>query len=95
MANVGLKCLKSTKFSNEIQLSLNHFYSEIFEILGVDKQMVIICGQVEPHRSPKKSVFSCVIGIYLMSFFYEHPVYPRVHSHLSIGNNQVSQKKVP
>ena len=74
MANVGLKCLKSTKFSNEMQLFLNHFYSEIFEIIGVDNQMVIIFGQVEPHRSPKKSVFSCVIGIYLMSFFYEHPV---------------------
>ena len=75
MANVGLKCLKSTKFSNEIQLSLNHFYSEIFEILGVDNQMVIICGQDEPHSSLTKSVFSCVIGIYFMSFFYEHPVF--------------------
>ena len=31
-------------------------------------------GQDEPHRSPKKAYFSCVIGIYLMSFFYDHPV---------------------
>ena len=83
MANVGLKCLKSTKFSNEIQLSLNHFYSEIFEILGLDKQMVMICGQNEPHRSPKKSVFSCVIGIYLMSFFFDHPV--DIHPLMNLG----------
>ena len=37
--------------------------------------MVISCGQDEPHRSPKKAYFSCVIGIYLMSFFYDHPVF--------------------
>ena len=66
---------KIDNFSNEIQLSLNHIQSKIFEILGVDKQMVIISVQDEPNRSPKKSVFGSVIGVYLMSFFYEHPVH--------------------
>ena len=66
---------KIDNFSNEIQLSLNHIQSKIFEILGVDKQMVIISVQDEPNRSPKKSVFGSVIGVYLMSFFYEHPVF--------------------
>ena len=70
-----LKMAKIDNFSNEIQLSLNHIQSKIFEILGVDKQMVIISVQDEPNRSPKKSVFGSVIGVYLMSFFYEHPVY--------------------
>ena len=70
-----LKMAKINNFSNEIQLSLNHIQSKIFEILGVDKQMVIISVQDEPNRSPKKSVFGSVIGVYLMSFFYEHPVY--------------------
>ena len=69
-----LKMAKIDNFSNEIQLSLNHIQSKIFEILGVDKQMVIISVQDEPNRSPKKSVFGSVIGVYLMSFFYEHPV---------------------
>ena len=32
-------------------------------------------GQDEPHRSPKKAYFSCAIGVYFMSFFYEHPVF--------------------
>ena len=70
-----LKMAKIDNFSNEIQLSLNHIQSKIFEILGVDKQMVIISVQDEPNRSPKKSVLGSVIGVYLMSFFYEHPVY--------------------
>ena len=46
----------------------------MFEILGADYQMSTSCGQDEPHRSPKKAYFSCVIGIYIMSFFYEIPV---------------------
>ena len=70
----GLKMAKINYFSNEIQLSLNHTQSEIFEILVVDKQMFISCGQDEPLRSPQKAYFICVIGIYFVSFFYEHPV---------------------
>ena len=65
---------KITYFSNEIQLSLNHILSELFEIIGVNKQMFISFGQDEPHRSPKEAYFNCVIGIYFLSFFYEHPV---------------------
>ena len=78
-----LKMAKIDNFSKEIQLFLNHIQSKIFEILGVDKQMVIICVQDEPNRSPQKSVFGSVIGVYLMSFFYEHPV----HSNLLTGTN--------
>ena len=69
---------KITYFSNEIQLSLNHILSELFEIIGVNKQMFISFGQDEPHRSPKEAYFNCVIGIYFLSFFYEHPVDGRI-----------------
>ena len=69
-----LNMAKISYFSNEIKLSLNCILSEIFEILYVDNQTVTSCGWNEPHRSPIKEDFSCVIGIYLMSFFYEHPV---------------------
>ena len=37
--------------------------------------MFISCGQDELYRSPKKAYFSCLIGLYFLSFFYEHPVY--------------------
>ena len=33
------------------------------------------CGQEEPHGRPKKAYFSCVIGVYFMSIFDEHPVF--------------------
>ena len=46
----------------------------MFEILGADYQMSTSCGQDEPHTSRKKAYFSCAIGVYFMSFFYEHPV---------------------
>ena len=65
---------KISYFSNETQVSSNNVLSEIFDILTVDNQMVTSCGQDEPHRSPKKVNFRCVICIYLMSFFYDHPV---------------------
>jgi len=65
---------KISYFSNEIQLSLNHVLIELFEIIGVNKQMFISFGQDEPHRSPKEAYFNGVIGIYFLSFFYEHPV---------------------
>ena len=67
---------KINYFSKEIQLSLNHIKSDLFEILGVDKQMFISCGQDEPQRSPKEAYLNCVIGIYFLSFFYDHPVEP-------------------
>ena len=79
---------KNNYFSNEIQLSLNHTQSEIFEILGVDKQMFISCGQDEPLRSPQMAYFSCVIGIYFASFFYDHPV----RLYICISSIIISQK---
>ena len=39
--------------------------------------MSTIFGQDEPHRRPKKAYFSCAIGVYFMSFFYEHPVFSK------------------
>ena len=36
--------------------------------------MFISCGQDEPLRSPQTAYFICLIGIYFVSFFYEHPV---------------------
>ena len=36
--------------------------------------MFISCGQYELYRSPKNAYFSCLIGLYFLSFFYEHPV---------------------
>ena len=43
---------KINYFSNEIQLSLNQIFSEIFEILGIEAQMSTTCGQDEPHEGP-------------------------------------------
>ena len=65
---------KISYFSNEIQVTLNNIQSEIFEILAIDNQMVTSCGQDEPNKSPKKVNFSYIIGVYLRSFFYDHPV---------------------
>ena len=70
----GLKTAKTSYFSNTIQLSLNRILSEIFQILGVNKQMFICCDPDEPYRSPKQAYFNHLIGIYFLSFFYEHPV---------------------
>ena len=47
-----LKMAKINYFSNEIQLSLNQIFSEIFEILGIEAQMSTTCGQDEPHEGP-------------------------------------------
>ena len=69
-----LSMAKISYFSNEIKLSLNLIKSEIFDILDVHKQTVTSCGWDERHRGSKKAYFSCVIGIYSLSFFFEHPV---------------------
>ena len=53
MSQSRLKMAKISYFSIEIQLSLNCILSEIFEILGVNKQMFICCDPDEPYRSPK------------------------------------------
>ena len=74
---------KIKNFLKEIQVSLNFILSEIFEILGVDYQMSTTCGQDKLHRSYKKAYFSCVISIYFLSFFYDHPVWFGLRQHLS------------
>ena len=87
---------KINYFSNEIQLSSNHTYSVIFEILGVDKQIFISCGQDEPYGSPKKAYFSHVIGIYFLSFINEYHVYYVLKSKIDVilsqsnNTNQIS-----
>ena len=53
-----LKMAKIDNFSNEIQLSLNHIQSKIFEILGVDNQMVRSPSEDEPQTNSKKAYFS-------------------------------------
>ena len=57
-----------------IWVYLNDFLSDIFKNLNVDNQMSLTCGQDEPLGCPKKAFFSCVIGIYFVSFFFDHPV---------------------
>ena len=47
--------------------------------------MSTIFGQDEPHRWPKKAYFSCAIGVYFMSFFYEHSV--EVHCTSALKQN--------
>ena len=53
---------------------LNDFSSDIFKSLNVDNQMSLSCGQDEPLSCPENDIFSCLIGIYLVSFFFDHPV---------------------
>ena len=56
-------------------MSHNRFFSEIFENLDVDYQMLISLGNNEAFYRPRNRVFSHVIGIYFISFFIEHPVF--------------------
>ena len=67
MTNISL-------FSIEMQVPLNDFSSAIFKNLDVDNQMSQNCGQDEPLSWPKNAFFSCVIGIYFVAFFIDHPV---------------------
>ena len=60
-------------FSIERQVPLNDFSGAIFKNLDVDNQMSR-CGQDEPLSWPKNAFFSCVIGIYFVAFFIDHPV---------------------
>ena len=51
-----------------------HILSAIFKNHDVDNQMSLSCGQDEPLSFPKNAFFSCVIGIYFVAFFIDHPV---------------------
>ena len=66
-------------------MSWNHILSEIFKILGEDKQIFISCGQDEPYRNSKKAYFSRVIGLYFLSFFYEHAINPATLALVSVS----------
>ena len=57
--------------SIETKVYLNDFSSEISEILNVDNQMSISCGQDKPHSWSKNAFISCVIGVYFVSFFFD------------------------
>ena len=63
-----------SQFPIETKVYLNDFSSDIFKSLNVDNQISLSCGQDEPLGCPKNAFFSCVIGIYFVSFFFDHPV---------------------
>ena len=56
------------------KVCLSDFLSDKFKKLNVDNQMSQSCGQDEPLGCPKNAFFSCVIGIYFVSFFFDHLV---------------------
>ena len=62
------------QFPIETKVYINDFSSDIFKNLNVDIQMSLSCGQDEPHSWPKNAFFNCVIGVYFVSFFFDHPV---------------------
>ena len=64
-----------SQFSIETKVCLNDFLGDIFKNLNVDHQISQSCGQDEPLGCPKNALFSCVIGIYFVSFFFDHPVH--------------------
>ena len=37
--------------------------------------MSLSCGQDKPISCPKNAYFSCVICVYFVAFFIDHPVY--------------------
>ena len=48
--------------------------NEILKKIDLNNQTVSTCGQLEPIFSLKYADISCVIALYFLSFFYEHPV---------------------
>ena len=69
MANFHLQCSYI-----EIKVPKIEILSEILEEKDIDNQMFTILGLEEPLFRLKYSDFSCVIVLYLLSFFYDHPV---------------------
>ena len=49
--------------------------NEILKKIDLNNQTVSTCGQLEPIFSLKYADISCVIALYFLSFFYEHPVF--------------------
>ena len=58
----------------KIHVSFNDLETEIFMNLEVDNEMSHSCGHYKHHISLQNANFSCVIRVYLRSFFFEHPV---------------------
>ena len=63
-----------SQFSNEMDVYFNHFSSDKFKNLDVGKQMSLSCGQYKPYNWPKNAFLSCEIGVYFVTFFFEHTV---------------------
>ena len=64
-------------------------------LLNVDNQMSLSCGQDEPLGCPENTFFSCVIGIYLVSFIFDHPVLRKLlSSMITITLILLTQKKL-
>ena len=63
-----------SQFSYETDVYLNHFSSDKFKNLDVDKQMSLSSGQYKPESWPKNAFFSCEMGVYFVTFFFEHTV---------------------
>ena len=68
------KLTNISQFPIETKVYLNDFSSDIFKSLNVDNQMSLSCGQGEPN-SHSKNVFLTVLGVYFVSFFFDHPVF--------------------
>ena len=64
----------SSQFFIETHVYLNHFSRDKFKNLDVDNKMSLSCGWDEPQSWPKNAFFSGVIGIYFVTFFFEHTV---------------------
>ena len=58
----------------EIKVPKIEILSEILEEKDIDNQMFTILGLEEPLFRLKYSDFSCVIALYFVSIFYDHPV---------------------
>ena len=81
MANFHLQCTYI-----EIKVPKIEILSEILEEKDIDNQMFTILGLEEPLFRLKYSDFSCVIVLYFLSFFYEHPVHRTKRLYISATN---------
>ena len=59
----------------ESKVSETEILSKILEELDIDNQMFTIFSLEELLFMLKTLDFSCVIALYFVSFFYEHPVH--------------------
>ena len=74
VAKYPKQALTFSKIFNKIQVCFNLLLNEIIKNLDVDNQMSTTCGQYGPNISAQNAYFVCVIVVYFVSFFIEHPV---------------------